>query len=249
MDAPPRAGLGFTMPNALLSWIAARRGYDLVRLDPAKHALVRRMTLFRAHAVETVFDVGANDGGYGAELRRMGFTGDLVSFEPVRAPFAALARRAKGDARWKVVNAGIGEATGEAVINVAGNGSLSSSLLPMMQRHVESAPESAYVGTETIHVESLEDAIAAHGRGRLYVKLDVQGYERRIIEASAAALGGVFGMQLEMSMVPLYEGQALVEDMIALMRRLGFVLSSLEEGFCDGGTGQMLQVDGVFFRS
>ncbi|HEY6100454.1 MAG TPA: FkbM family methyltransferase [Anaeromyxobacter sp.] len=239
------------MPNALLSWIAARRGYDLVRLEPAKHALVRRMALFRAHAVGLVFDVGANEGGYGAELRRMGFTGDLVSFEPVRAPFAELSRRAKGDGRWKVVNAGIGEASREAVINVAGNKSLSSSLLPMMQRHVEGAPDSAYVGTETIRLESLADAIAAHGSpgARLYVKLDVQGYERRILEASTAALGGVAGVQLEMSMVPLYEGEALVEDMIALMRRLGFVLSSLEQGYCDERTGQMLQVDGVFFRS
>ena len=40
-------------------------------------------------AVDCVFDVGAHVGEYSTSLRRAGYSGDIVSFEPVSGSFRA----------------------------------------------------------------------------------------------------------------------------------------------------------------
>lgn len=50
-------------------------------------------------------------------------------------------------------------------------------------------------------------------------------------------------------MVPLYKGGWLFDEALDWARQQGFVLMRLIPGFTDERTGQMLQADGVFFRS
>ena len=40
-----------------------------------------------------------------------------------------------------------------------------------------------------------------------------------------------------------------MQEMLVRLHDSGFTLTSLEYGFCDPRTGQMLQVDGIFFRA
>ncbi|HSU27024.1 MAG TPA: hypothetical protein VLJ68_01505, partial [Chitinophagaceae bacterium] len=56
-------------------------------------------------------------------------------------------------------------------------------------------------------------------------------------------------IQLEMSIVPLYENEMLYVDMIDHLARKGFQLYSLENGFSNPETGKLLQVDGVFVNT
>jgi hypothetical protein len=51
-----------------------------------------------------------------------------------------------------------------------------------------------------------------------------------------------------MSLVPLYAGEALFEDMFKIVRGLGFELWRISPGFYDYRTGRTLQVNCVFFR-
>ncbi|MNR16266.1 hypothetical protein D3C85_1328560 [compost metagenome] len=53
-------------------------------------------------------------------------------------------------------------------------------------------------------------------------------------------------IQLEMSLVELYKNEMLYTEMIRFMQERDFTLISLENGFCDQNTGQLLQVDGIF---
>ena len=64
----------------------------------------------------------------------------------------------------------------------------------------------------------------------MFLKLDVQGYERLVLAGGKASLPRVHGLQLEMSLVPLYQGEASYTDLLGEMTALGFQLMSHRGG-------------------
>ena len=207
------------------------------------------MHLLATNRVDLVLDVGANAGQYGRRLRDAGYRGRIVSFEPLVEAYGKLERETKRDPFWQTRNFGLGDFDGTTDINVSAN-SYSSSILQMLPRHLESAPASKYVRRETISVHKLDtviDGITAGGEV-IFLKIDTQGYEKRVLAGGANNLSRIVGAQLELSLVPLYAGDALLDEMLKQMEDLGFLLMSLEPEFFDPGTGQLLQMDGVFFR-
>lgn len=222
----------------------ARRGF-VVRRHPA----TRRQRLLAAHGIDVVLDVGAARGGYATELREFGYTGRIVSFEPLAAAHAELAAAAAGDPAWTTRNLALGDTSGPQTINVASN-SDSSSLLPMADGHRDASPDIDYVGTETIEVARLDD-LAPELLGdadRAFLKIDTQGFERSVLAGAAGTLDRLAGIQLELSFVELYEGGMLADEAIAFCYDHGFVLTGLDQGFSDPG-GAVLQADGVFLRT
>jgi hypothetical protein len=81
-----------------------------------------------------------------------------------------------------------------------------------------------------------------------FVKIDTQGYEGYVLDGMTGLLDNVRGIQLELSFVPLYEGQQLFDNLVARLHGLGFSIWGIWPGMCDPGSGRMLQVDAVFFR-
>lgn len=240
------------MTLAIPEWLHRklwRVGVDVVGTTHWNHPALRRLKLIRDHGIDLVFDVGANAGQYAKELRDLGYTGRIVSFEPLSAAFEKLRAAATRDARWEAIRVAVGERSGRATINVSAN-SYSSSLLPMLPAHERHARGSGYVGREEVPIETLEALVGAHAKPaeRLFVKIDTQGYERRVLESAGPALETIVGVQLEMSIVPLYEGEELLPEMLQWLRGLGFTLMSLEPGYANLESGQLLQVDGVLFR-
>jgi FkbM family methyltransferase len=226
-----------------------RFGLDLVSFHPRYHPVARRFQLLRHHGIDVVLDVGANVGQYAVQLRENGFAGSIVSFEPVSAAFAALEARARGDRQWRTVRLALGDARASAVINVSAN-LQSSSLLGMLPLHLSNAPESAYQSREEIEVRRLDAVFGdyAQDRSRVFLKIDAQGYERRIIEGAAGCLDRISGIQAEVSLVPMYDGEASLNELLQYMEGLGFVPMSFEPTFGDDRSGRLLQMDCLFFR-
>lgn len=230
--------------------LARRFGLEVHRYDPVHSHQARSMSLMCLHRVDGVFDVGANDGGYAGELRAAGFAGAILSFEPLAAAHASLARRAKDDPHWHVMpRCALGAQPGEASMHVAGN-SVSSSLLPMLDAHRRAAPDSAEVGTEQVDVCRLDDMAWPAGvdARRWLLKVDTQGHELPVLQGATRTLDRCVGVQLELSLLPLYEGQALYLELIAWLEARGFDLWDVLPGFVDPAQGRMLQMDGLFFR-
>ena len=226
-----------------------RAGLDIVRfLDPGD-ALRRRLDLLQRHRVNVLFDVGANAGQYALTMRALGYGGEIVSFEPSAEAFQLLASRAADDPRWTTVNCALGERQGNATLHVSAN-SQSSSLLPMLPRHLAADPSSVYTGDQSVPISTLAAEIDQRlgDDGRLFVKVDTQGSERAVVAGTGRGIDRVVGWQVELSMIPLYEGQPLIEEMVTVLREQGFVPMAVEPDFFDPRTGQLLQADGVFFR-
>jgi FkbM family methyltransferase len=236
-----------------LGWQARRllhrAGLDVVPYRPTRHPIARRLQLFSRSGIDLVVDVGANAGQYGDFLRSLGYRGDILSFEPVASAYAALTDRCGSDPRWRARRAALGDREGRLVINVSSNSECSSAL-PMLERHTAAFPEAAYVAQEEVEVLTLKNVLAdVPASAAVFVKVDTQGYERQVIEGAGEALARVRGLQLEMSLVALYDGEILMPEMVAYLRDRSFVLMGIEPGFSDPATGQLLQIDGLFFRS
>lgn len=227
-----------------------RVGFDLVRSLSPTDLLRRRLRLLNGYGINVVFDVGANAGQYALTMRALGYDGRIVSFEPSAEAFQVLAQAASRDPGWTAVNCALGEDEGVGVLHVAGN-SQSSSLLPMLPTHVEVAPDSCYVRDEPVTMSTLAIEIERHvdAEDRLFVKIDTQGFERQVLMGAGDRLAKVAGLQVELTLVPLYQDQLLIEELIAFVRRLGYVPMSLEPDFFDPASGQLLQADGIFFRA
>jgi FkbM family methyltransferase len=213
-------------------------------MDP----LQRRGRLMRNHAVSLVLDVGANKGQFGRELRRgLGYQGRIVSFEPLSDAFAELQRATSADGQWACHNFALGARNGTATIHVSAN-SHSSSLLLASPRSLEIEPSIAPVRTEEIAVRRLDDLLDALAgpEERIYLKVDTQGYELEVLRGSLAVINRFALIQLETSFYPVYQREALVGDVIKFMDCLGFRVVSLEPGWEDPKTGELLQADLIF---
>jgi FkbM family methyltransferase len=205
--------------------------------------------MVRTAGITCVVDVGANAGQYGGELRRGGYTGRLISFEPLPTAFQTLSRGAAKDTSWECMRIALGSHDGTAALNVAAN-LVSSSILPMLQVHSGAAPESRYVGIEEVPMRSLDSLAPELFRPQdsIWLKLDVQGFEEAVFAGGEQLLKSVQAIEVELSLQPLYEGQMLYLPMIEFLQRRGFALASVAPGFQNETTGRLYQFDGVFLR-
>ena len=223
-------------------------GFDVRHFDFMHAPIARRMALLKHYGVNTVFDVGANEGQYASELRRYGYNERIVSFEPLPAEYEVLRQRAAADPLWETVNTALGDEPGTADIHV-GRFRQCSSLLEVVPDYALRDEASQQVATETIEVDTLDRAAARLLRpsDRLFVKADVQGFEQHVIKGASQTLPQIVGFQLELSFEPVYEGTPLFAEMVAYMRDKGFALRSIEPVNCSP-IGAFVQVDGLFFR-
>lgn len=150
---------------------------------------------------------------------------------------------------WEAVHCALGASPGSAMINVAGN-SVSSSILPMTTVHVNSAPASEYVRTERVRVERLDDVTRTLVRpeDRVFLKLDVQGFENEVLAGASSTIESVVAIQVEVSFQELYLGQPSALTLISYIQSLGFALFGLANGFKDKDSGCILQADAFFLR-
>lgn len=223
-------------------------GAELVRFP--NDELKRRRTFLQHYQINKVLDVGANIGKYAATIRKIGFTGDIISFEPLSKTFIELNSNSKTDSKWQAQNIALGDFNGESEINIAGNVD-SSSLLDMLPLHLNSAPQSKYVGKEKIIVKTLDSIYESlcDKKDQVYMKIDTQGFEKQVLDGASSSLNNIKGLQIEMSIAPLYKDSLTYLEMISYLNAKGFEIHSIEPGFFDPSTGKLLQFDGVFLSN
>lgn len=206
--------------------------------------------LLESHKVDLLLDVGGFVGTYGEEAREMGYRGEIVSFEPIKASFEQLKAKADKDPKWHYYNAGLGVKKEELTINIAGNFA-SSSLLGMHKNHTDLAPQTAYQATETIQIKRLDEVITpeiAKQYQSIYLKIDVQGYELNVLDGAVAILPYINVIQAEISFVPLYEQGPLYNEVISKLDELGFELFTILPELKDPKNGKLMQGEGIFVK-
>jgi FkbM family methyltransferase len=231
--------------------LARELGFEVKRynLNTSEVALIKH--LLNYHNIDLVFDVGANSGQYARFLRECSYSGTIVSYEPLSSAYSQLLASSHKDPLWEIApRTAIGDQDSEITINVAGN-SQSSSVLEMLDSHVNAAPESAYYDSEVVKLSRLDTIGPQYftsANQAIFLKIDVQGFEKQVIEGATQILPLVQGIQLELSLIPLYKDQLLFKEMVEFLYKIGYDLHTIIPGFTDPKTGRLLQIDGIFFK-
>jgi len=231
--------------------IVRRAGFDIRRLSAASNPLFQVLLGLRKFKIDMLIDVGANVGQFALELRSVGYTGRIVSFEPLNSAHAKLSHAAARIPNWEVHRrCALGDFDGEIRINIAGN-SVSSSILPMLESHSSAAEGSSYISSETVPIVKLDTVAPEYlSKGdRVFIKIDTQGFEWQVLDGASATLKHVQGLMCELSLVPLYAGEHLWMELINRLKSEGFTLWAIQPGFKDLQDGRTLQIDAIFFRT
>lgn len=225
-------------------------GLEIRLISPTSSEAAQITSMLKTHQIDTILDVGANTGQFGEMLRSAGYNGRIISFEPLSTARTILSANSRKDPNWIIApQAAIGAQDGEIELNIAGN-SASSSVLSMLDTHTTAAPQSAYVNKEKVPLRTLDTLAAKYIRpdSTLFIKVDTQGYEDRVISGAPLIMSRAVGIQLEVSLVPLYEGQMLYDDIMRIVLGMGFKLWSITPVFVDPVSARLMQVDMTFFR-
>src|SRR5262245_4945741 len=88
--------------KTLIKTFARSLGIEIRKSQSLELEHNRTVLMLAAHNVDLVLDIGANTGQWASELRRAGYRGDIISFEPLSSAHEQLEKNAHNDPRWTV---------------------------------------------------------------------------------------------------------------------------------------------------
>jgi FkbM family methyltransferase len=208
--------------------------------------------LLRTKAIDLIIDIGANVGQFATRVRRLGYSGEIVSFEPTRSARAILETVAADDPKWTVRPEALGKQAGKGTIEVFADSTFSS-LHAMNDRGRERFGGLVNpVGREVIEIvplDLLREEIISNGNRRILLKTDTQGHDREVLLGAAATLRDSVAVVSEASARPIYAGAAKLTDLIREMEHQGFALSGIfPTGHETAPSLALIEVDCYFVR-
>lgn len=199
--------------------------------------------------IDVILDVGANIGQTGHALRKIGYEGRIISFEPLPECFATLAEHAAKDPLWDVHNLALSNRGGTAEIGVSQN-LVSSSLLPATDALIQAHEPVRYMRHDTVSLARLDriwSDVVPQG-SHVHLKLDVQGAEAAVMNGARGVLAQISTIRMEVAVTEVYEGETILPDMIRKMTVLGFDVIGGWPAWRHPETNEVLHFDMLFRR-
>ena len=198
--------------------------------------------------IKVILDVGANTGQFAQRFHEIIPQAKIYSFEPIKHCFDELKKNTK-DINIQAFNIALGDKEEQVEINISKH-TPSSSLLEMADLHKEVFAGTDFQQKETISVKRLDDVAPQFGKlENILLKIDVQGFEDRVISGGQETLKQVDTIVIETSFQELYHGQLLFDGIYRQLTDLGFVFGgNLSQAFNpkDGG---ILYAESLFFNT
>ena len=202
-------------------------------------------------AIDTVLDVGANTGQTVVELRELGFSGSIISFEPTQLLFAGLVERFASDPAWTGHRIALGDHVGEMTLHRYEMEDMNSFLAPTefgSQRFRSLA--APLIADETVPITRLDEVWADFvPPGRTLLKIDTQGYDLEVIKGAAQSMESVDAVLTEVPVNHIYDGMPNVVEVFSKMEKLGFQLSGIFPISRDLAGLRMIEGNCMFVRT
>lgn len=200
------------------------RGFSLPQLQIDRiNELSYLKQLLSQLKIDCVLDVGANRGQFASELRKIGYTGLIVSFEPIGSEYTVMQALFKNDDNWRGFQIALGSKDESATIMIPNLTVMSSILQPI-------GPEKN-LREETFEIRRLDgllpDLIEQLGVSNVFLKMDTQGYDLEVFKGADDCLETIAGLQSEISIRPLYKDMPHYTEVFEVYENAGFSLYNL----------------------
>lgn len=223
-------------------------GFDIVRRKncPSLTLLGLKTLPFR-----TIIDVGANTGQFAREILEIFPQAKLYCFEPLPNPYFALSRWAKKQ-KGKVVpfNLAIGDKECDVKILIHEDHTPSSSILNTTKLNEQLYPFMKNQNPICVKQSTLDTVFKEsifEFRPKTLIKLDVQGYEDRVITGGDKTFAAASACILEVGLDNLYEGQAEFIELLMMLNDLGYrYAGNLNQTYANDG--HCIFLDAVFLK-
>ncbi len=233
--------------NRLIRKIFNSFGYEIVKTKNLAEDFSIGQWITKLN-INTIIDVGSNEGQFINSIEGILPNRKIIAFEPIESVYKKLVANTKA---FNIVayNFGLSDINATAEINISKN-LVSSSLLNMEDLHKKAYPESEYINKEVIQLKRLDDVInPAELTGRILLKIDVQGYENKVIAGGNQTIKSVDIIIIEFSYQPIYEGQWLFNEMYTYFVSNGFKFIGLADQVSHVGIGVPIFGDAIFIKA
>ena len=173
--------------------------------------LLNQPWLLKAN-INTVLDIGANIGEFASLIHELLHKAVIYSFEPLDDCCEKLRTRMGKVEKLEAFNIALADFNGELTFHR--NEHLpSSSPLPMTDLHKQNYPHTTNDTVTKVRSAKLDDiAQDLKIADNLFIKIDVQGFEDKVIAGGKNTIKRASILILETSFQTLYKGQPLFED-------------------------------------
>ena len=207
-----------------------------------------------------ILDVGANPIDGDPPYKRMLAAGlcEITGFEPQAEALARLNAKAGPHERYLPHALGDGTARTLHICELEGMTSLlvpDSAHLALFNLFPIWGDVKARIPVQTRRLDDIAEIAPPD-----FLKMDIQGSERDVLEHGREKLAAAVAIQTEMSFIPLYQGQPTLGEMDTLLRGMGFLPHCFAEmkvwplaplvagGQANRGLRQLLEADMVYVR-
>lgn len=221
-------------------------GFDLIRTNKLSQF---NLCGLKNLNIKTIIDVGANTGQFARSMSVHFPTANFLCFEPLPEPFAALQDWAnERPNKIKVFNVAIGNQDGETKMYFHRDFSPSSSLLANTSLGEKMFPATKNQELVTVKLLTLDHALQTKKlEDGILIKLDVQGFEDRVIAGGKETFNKATACILEISLDNLYDGQADFRGLYNQLDQMNYrYAGNLNQ--VHGEDGHVIYLDAVFVK-
>lgn len=191
-----------------------------------------------------VLDVGGNVGDFAEQARELWPDASVTSFEPI-AELADLNReRARG--RWWVEQVAVSAEHGSAMLHVCRNQHSASTMQEPGSVRRERFRIADRFEDRIVRTVPLDDYLR-HVRGRLLVKVDVEGHEAMVLAGAGAVLDLAAVVIVECNQADVFQGAPTPAELDWIMRGAALTFAGVLGSLADP-SGELVQFDGVWMR-
>lgn len=228
----------------IISLIINSLGYDIRK----KNRGILEYVASR-YPVKTIIDIGANQGQFARQALAVFPDANIYSFEPLPSAYSSLKTHADGK-RVTAFNYALGDKNAKVKMHIDIGHEDSSSMLNstvLCQNMYPFSRNQAEAEVEQITLDAAVPALNIPLKKEVLVKMDVQGYEDRVISGGMITLAAAKICIAEVCLAGLYEGQASFEKLYSQLNGLGFKYGgNLEQ--VQALNGGIVYIDAIFIK-